>query len=61
MTTADRYEWAWTMRHPTWEHLVLDRRLFGIDFGRIASHEALLEAMAEEAVALDAIPERWEL
>ena len=49
------------MRHPTWEYLELDRRLFGVDFGAIATRDARIEAMAEEAVAFDAIPERWEL
>ncbi len=61
MNAADRYEWAWTMRHPTWEYLELDRRLFGVDFGAIATREAKTEAMAEEAVAGDHMTERWEL
>ncbi len=61
MNHNDRFEWAWTMRHPTWEHLELDRRLFGVDFGATAIREARTEAMAEEAVAFDAIPERWDV
>ncbi len=61
MNAADRFEWAWTMRHPTWEYLELDRRLFGVDFGATATREARNEAMAEEAVSLDAIPDRWDV
>ena len=53
MNATDRYEWAWTMRHPTWQYLELDRWLFGVDFGAIATREARTEAMAEEAVAGD--------
>ena len=58
MNAAERHEWAWTMRHPTWHYLELDRRIFGVDFGVAATREAKTEAMAEDAV--DLIPERWE-